>query len=173
MEKQYYTTWVWVWVWVCVCECVSECVWVYAYESVCVWVCVWVWVCECVCVGGAVSTQHAMRISRILLSSVACPPLQYFSQLSHKRQDFRRKVIENKMRVLILSTTFVNISHSKRNWPRYDQNINWSSSKVPVNLYHIWTKHFIDRFSKNTQISNVMKIRPVGAIRADGQTWRS
>ena len=32
-----------------------------------------------------------------------------------------KKVIEHKMRVLILSTTFVrNISHSKKKWTRYD-----------------------------------------------------
>jgi 1,4-dihydroxy-2-naphthoate octaprenyltransferase len=59
------------------------------YYTTCMYVCV------CLCV--ALGIQHAMRISHILLSSVACPPLQYFSKLSHKRQDFRRKVTENKM----------------------------------------------------------------------------
>ena len=85
---------------------------------------------------------------------------------------FRRKVTENKMRVLILSTAFVNISHSKKNWGRYYQNINWSSCKAPVTLDQILTKKFIDRFSKNTQISNFMKIRPVGAevFHTGGQT---
>ena len=33
---------------------------------------------------------------------------------------------------------------------------------------------FLDRYSKNTQISNLMKIHPVGAgvLHADRQTWR-
>jgi len=42
--------------------------------------------------------------------------LPYFSTLSHKRHDFREKVIEHNMCVLIFPTTFVwNIFHSKKN----------------------------------------------------------
>ena len=53
------------------------------------------------------------------------PLLQYFSTLSHKRRDFRKKVTEHKMCVLILSTTFVwNITHSKKRWKRYDKKCN-------------------------------------------------
>jgi hypothetical protein len=43
-------------------------------------------------------------------------------------------------------------------------NVYWSSCKVPailVRFYCIF--NFLDIFSKNTQVSNFMKIRPVGA----------
>ena len=59
------------------------------------------------CAFVALGMQHAMRVRHIILSSVACPALQYFSTLSHKRYGFRKKKnIEHKMRLLIFSTTF-------------------------------------------------------------------
>jgi hypothetical protein len=79
------------------------------------------------------------------------------------------------MCVLIFSTTFVwSIFHSKKNWARCDQ-------KMCVGL-HVkcrlllsdfnGTLIFLGRFSKNTQISNSIKIRQIGAelFRADWQT---
>jgi hypothetical protein len=52
----------------------------------------------------------ASLLCSILLSCVACPALPYFSILSHKRQDFRKKLYNIKLRADIstsLSETFL------------------------------------------------------------------
>ena len=52
----------------------------------------------------ALGTQHAMRMRHII-----CPVPLYniFFHKSHKRYDFRENVTDNKVCVLILSTTFI------------------------------------------------------------------
>jgi hypothetical protein len=74
------------------------------------------------CISVALGIQNAMRMRRVLSSCVSCSAVQYFSTLSHKRNDFgKKKVTERKIYVLIFSTTlFWNIPHSK-NWAIYDQ----------------------------------------------------
>ena len=75
------------------------------------------------------------------------------------------------MCVLIFSTTFVcNISHSKNMERDVTKNVLRSSCKVTVNL----VTFFLTDFSKNTQISNLVKILPVWAelFRAGGRTDR-
>ena len=58
-----------------------------------------------------------MQCACVILSSVACPSLQYFSTLPNKRHDFRKKktVIEPKMYALIFSTTFFILKRIERN----------------------------------------------------------
>ena len=54
----------------------------------------------------------AMRLRLIVLSSVICPNVPYFSTSSHKRQHFRKNAIEHKICVLIFPTTFRTVFHS-------------------------------------------------------------
>ena len=67
-------------------------------HSVCVCVCVCVCMCvrvyECTCV--ALVMQHEKRMRSILLSSVACLTTIIFSTLSHKRYDYRKKLLHIK-----------------------------------------------------------------------------
>jgi hypothetical protein len=56
----------------------------------------------------ALCIQHSKRMGRVILLSVACPAVQYFSTLSHKRYDFSViNIIEHIKCVLISSTNFV------------------------------------------------------------------
>jgi len=70
------------------------------------------------CLSVALVIQHAMRMRRIILSSLACPALS-FSTLSHNGTVFRQKLVKLKC-VLIFSTVVVSdMSHSKKNSGRY------------------------------------------------------
>jgi len=62
----------------------------------------------------ALGIQHAKRLSRVILLS----PLQHVCTLSHNRHDFRKKVTEHKMCVLIflsiLSEMFLILRRTER-----------------------------------------------------------
>jgi len=121
-------------------------------------------VCVCVCVSVASVIQHAMLMHRVILSPVSSPTLHHFSTLSHKRHGFREKCIENKMRVLILCTTVVwNISHSNKNSARCHKCTNFSLQNTFYSCQSLIKSDFLDPFWRNAQISDFMKIRPVGA----------
>ena len=69
------------------------------------------------CVSVALIIQHAKRMRGIILSPVPRPAVQYFSALSHKRNDFlkKKKCTEYKMWAFIFSTNFVRrFSHSQK-----------------------------------------------------------
>jgi len=61
------------------------------------------------CVSLALVIQHAMRMRRITLSSVACLvlPNNFFFTVTHKRNDFQKRIIEYKTRVFIFPKTFL------------------------------------------------------------------
>ena len=124
-------------------------------------------------VSATLGIQHAMRLRHI---AICGPALQYFSTLSHKWHDLKKKFIEHKMYVLIFSTTFLwNISHSKKNWARYDQNFilvfTWSTRySCPILIKFGFYRQF---FPKNIQILNFMKIRSWEPTVPCRQTWRS
>jgi hypothetical protein len=70
------------------------------------------------CVSEAFGIQPAMRMRHNFFCNISLPQ---FSTLAHKGRDFRRRVTESKMCVLIFSANVVsNISHSKNNSVRFN-----------------------------------------------------
>jgi hypothetical protein len=113
---------------------------------------------ECMFVAVVSVIQHVKPMRHIILSSVVCPVIQYFSTLFHKRHDFYLKKVTE--RVLIFFTNFVRRIYFQKNLAIVT--INASSCRVLYILVRCqWTLNFVDIFLK-TQISNFVKIRAVG-----------
>ena len=115
------------------------------------------------CVSVALVTQYAQCMCHIM-SSVARLALQHFSTLSHKWHNvWGGGVIDHIMCVLIFSTILSEILFILcRTWQDFTINICRFTCKVTIILV---------KFSKNTQISNSIKIHPVVSelLHADGQ----
>jgi hypothetical protein len=115
-----------------------------------------------------------MQCACVLLTSVACPALQYFSTVPHKRHDFREKnVIECEMFVLIFSTTFFwNIFHSKKNWAKYDQKCILVFTPSTRSSFQILMKLEISGqiFEKKKFSRKSIEWEPRCSMRMDGQT---
>ena len=71
--------------------------------------CVCVIVCVCVSVCLSFNLQHKKRMHHIILSSVTCVVVQYFTTFSHKRYDFRKTVTEHKMWAFVLCNSRLKI----------------------------------------------------------------
>ena len=121
----------------------------------------------------ALVIQLAKRRRCIVLPSVARPALSYFLHYLINDTIFG-KVLLNTTCVLIFSTNLSETFLILRGIKRYT-NINGHRSSCEVLAILVifqWNLNFLERFSKNSQITNFMKIRPVGDGRTEGRTNR-
>jgi hypothetical protein len=123
------------------------------------------------CVSVALVIQHAMRMCRIIFSSVACMTLPHFSTSSLTRHDFPKNVLF----VLIAFTNSVwNISRFKKKRATIDHK---STTYMGFHVQYRYSCHvsvkaaFPDRFPKNTQISKSTQGKPSCSMQKDGHIY--
>jgi hypothetical protein len=100
--------------------------------------------------------QQAKRMRCIILSSMVCLAVPYFSTLSHKQHDFREKRLVNIKCVFwfylnLLSANFLSLRITER-----DVIISVHRFSCRVKKLEFFSTSF-----RNTQTSDVMKIHPV------------
>jgi hypothetical protein len=112
----------------------------------------------------AIVIQHAVRMSHIVFCGLSgC--IIFFHFISQRHHFRKKKNIEHKMCVLISSTNLFKMFLILRKTGRdMIKNVCPSSCTLPVILVRFWWNlNYFDRFSKNTQIQNLIKIPPMGA----------
>ena len=130
--------------------------------------CVCVRACVCMC-----SLSHPAFKAHAPYYTVVCGQSDS-TLLSHKQYNCQKTVIEHKSVfwsiLQLLIETFLIIGRIQRD---NAINIHRFPCRVPVILVRFeWKLNFLDRFSKNAEISNFMKILPVRdeLFRSDAQT---
>ena len=125
----------------------------------------------------ALSIQYEMRMRHIVIcglsrSTIFCP-----HYLINNRIFEEKKLLNAKcgfwFSLQLLSEIFLILRRTERDMIK---SIYWSTCKVPLLFLSDFSETWIsfNKFSKNTEIQNFMKIRPVGAelFHADGRTNR-
>jgi hypothetical protein len=131
------------------------------------------------CVFAALVIQHAKRMRHIFVCGLSSSII-FFHIISWKAR-FSKESYWIKMCVFIFS---INLSGKvfvlRRTEIDTIINVYRSFCKIPVTLVRfLWNFNFLSKFSINTQVSNFMKLRPVGAKlfhedgQTDRQTWRN
>jgi hypothetical protein len=128
--------------------------------------------CGCACAHVALLTQHANRMRCIILSTLSDSNI--FFDIISKKERFSEKVVAHKMCGFIFSTNlFATFRILRIIQGDVVIHIHTPSCKVPVFLARFCVLYFPHIFAK-TQISNFLKIFPVGAklFYADGRADR-
>ena len=141
------------------------------------------------CVSVALVIRHAKHMCRIILPSVACPAVPYFSTLSHERHDFRVGVggwnlLNMNCVFFIFHTTFVwDISHPKKNWASFYRKRTEVFIQSTTYCCQIVMEHEFSRqiFGKRWSVgfhenpSSGRRVVPWGRAgrHTDRQTWRN
>jgi len=102
----------------------------------------------------SLSVQYAMRMRRVIMSCLAEP---YFPTLPHKRHDLKKKILNIKCVLIslqLLSDKFLILRRIQRDIITNVLKFPRKTPAIPVAFQ--WNFNFLDKFSKNTQISNLI-----------------